>query len=642
MVKTLFFLEEPEKIDQIIQDSAKIAGQPVYISLSPSASYAFEKSNIPYKSIRDYGGGEERYQQGLENFQRIDRIVTILDKELAHLHDISTLTPARYSIYNLKILFDVLWNTIHILKSIIETEQPDFIRLYATPKGKSEERIYAFSNDESVYAEVLNMPGWNVPIEIIQGTDPDIPDQRIMGKKKFSVSRYLTWIKEMDLFYNLGLIGKREGIGSAAAALYYQVFCWHRKPVLIYNSGYNWDDSLVELYRAGMVPVYRIWDETFDKAISRDNNYREEVRKICNEHPNAREFDQVFGMDVSVFFFERLSQIIGRSIQESIVVYPLARRIIYQKKIRCLLHSVRERAIGHAIVQAAHDAGIPVVSWQHGGAGYCYHPMMPFIEFINSDWHFVFGEGVAESYRSTSKRIGLEKIPTFVPVGSSSLDTFHRIGEKPVIKQANKPVVYISTAYQGNNYLVSVPYDPVDWDEHLWTIQKKVLNLAKIYPSKEFILRLQVPKNKKPLLSYVTDHGIKNVKIIVSERTVRELTDIADVVIFDLVSTGILQVLTSDLPVFVYTGLHEIDEETVIRLKKRAYVYDNIEEFSTKINEYLDIKKVTGSSVNFLDKDFIKRFGNDSKIHHSAGIAIAKLKEILSEYESKHRLRKHE
>ena len=221
MVKTLFFLEEPEKIDQIIQDSVKIAGQPVYISLSPSASYAFEKSNIPYKSIRDYGGGEERYQQGLENFQRIDRIVTILDKELAHLHDISTLTPARYSIYNLKILFDVLWNTTHMLKRIIDTEQPDFIRLYATPKVKSEERMYAFSNDVSVYAEVLNMQGWNVPIEIIQEIDPDIPDQQIMDRKDTKVSRSLALIKERDLFFNLGLISKREGIGSAATALYY-------------------------------------------------------------------------------------------------------------------------------------------------------------------------------------------------------------------------------------------------------------------------------------------------------------------------------------------------------------------------------------------------------------------------------------
>ena len=83
MVKTLIFLEEPEKINLTIQDSARIKGELVYISLSPPASYAFEKSGISYKSVRDFGGGEDRYQQGLENFQRIDRISTILDKELS-------------------------------------------------------------------------------------------------------------------------------------------------------------------------------------------------------------------------------------------------------------------------------------------------------------------------------------------------------------------------------------------------------------------------------------------------------------------------------------------------------------------------------------------------------------------------------
>ncbi|MDO8871797.1 MAG: hypothetical protein Q7V05_03580 [Methanoregula sp.] len=630
MVKTLFFLEDSEKIDQIVHDSVKFTGQSVYISLSPSASYSFERSNIPYKSVRDYGGGEERYQQGMENFERIDRIVTILDKELAYLHNIPTLTPARYSIYNLKILFDVLWNTIFILKTIIDTEQPDFIRLYAPHQGKSEERIYAFSNDESVYAKVLSMDGWITPIEIIQESDPDRPDQQIMGKKNSSISQFLTWIKERDLLFNLGLIGKRQGLVSIVKALYYFVASWHRRPVLIYNSGYNWDDSLLELHRIGMVPVFRIRDKTFDKDISKNNNYQKEVQKVCKAHPGMREFDQILGIGVSAFFFERLSQIIGRSIQESIAVYPLTSKIIFQKKICCLLHSVRERAIGHAIVQAAQDAGIPVVSWQHGGAGYCYHPMMSFIEFINSDWHFVFGESVAVSYRTTSKRIGLKKTPTFVPVGSSSLDTFQRNEKKSAIKQANKPVVYISTQYLQNIYFMSQPYDPVDWDEHLWDIQRQILNLAKKNPDKEFIIKLHsIHKNKEPLLSYVTDHGIKNVKIITSEMTVRELTDIADVVIFDLISTGILQVLTLNLPIFVYTGLHVIDDEIVLQLKKRGYIYENTGELIHALNEYIHTRKVTDYTIDTTNGDFIFRYGTDIHNYRSAERAVKVLNEII-------------
>ncbi|MDD1729108.1 MAG: hypothetical protein LUQ50_08560 [Methanospirillum sp.] len=630
MVKTLFFLEAPEKIDKILSDGAKTTGQSVYVSLSPSASYAFERSNIPYKSVRDFGGGEERYQQGLENFQRIDRITTILDKELAYIHGVPTLTPARYSIYPLKVLFDVLWNTIHILKRIIDTEQPDFIRIYATNKIKSVNGVYTFSSDESVFAEVLTMTGWGIPVEIIQDIDSSIPNPRVTEKKKTITTLLLTWIKQRDLIFNLGLIGKREGIGSIATALWYYIMTWYRKPVLIYESGYNWDDSLIELHKGGILPIYRIMDKTFNETVSKDNGYRETVRKVCNVHLGIREFDHILGIDVSAFFFEILSQIIDKSIQESVVVYPLARKIIYKKKIRCLLHSVRERAIGHVIIQAAHDAGIPVVSWQHGGAGYCYHPMMPFIEFINSDWHFVFGEGVADSYRSTSERIGMEKIPVFVPVGSSSLDTFHKNNKKTTINETKNPVVYITTEYLRNGYMISQPFDPVSRDEQIWGIQKQIINLAKRNPETEFIIKLHPKhKDKEPLKSYLFDHEIHNVKLITSEMTVRELTDGAGVVVFDLISTGILQVLTTDLPVFVYSGLHQIDEQTIIRLKKRASVNGRSEEIIGDLEKYICTKKTINQSRDTMDREFIIGYGTDINNCKSAENAVRKLNEIL-------------
>jgi hypothetical protein len=636
MVKTLFFLEEPEKIDQVILDSEKNTDQSVFISLSPSASYAFERSGIPYKSIRDYGGGEERHCQGLENLQRIDRIVTILDNELAHLHAVPTLTPARYSVFNLKILFDVLWNAIYLLKRIIDIEQPEYVRLYATPLTKSGNTVYAFSNEESVYAEILEMPGWNVPVEIIRKINPDIPDLGDAGRRKTLFSRLPAWIKERDLMFNLGLIGKRKGIIPAAKVFFYSITCWHRKPILIYNTGYNWDDALVELYREGMVPVYRIWDDTFNTINSLDTTYRDEVRKICSVHPGMREFDHVLGITISRFFFERLSQIVGRSIQESIAVYPFARQMITRKKIHCLLTSTLEHATGHALVQAAHDTGIPVISWQHGGAGYCYHPVMPFIEFINSDWHFVFGEGVARSYRSTSERVGLKKIPVFVPVGSSSLDFFYIRERRSAINQADKPVVYITTSYMRNIYLMSQPYDPVEGNEHIWDMQTHILNLAKKNPDKEFIIKLHpVHKDKEPLMTYLMDHEIHNVKLVTTEMTVRELTDIAGIVIFDLISTGILQVFTSDLPVFVYTRLHGIEPEIISQLKKRAYVHDNIGTLTAHIDEYIKTKGPAQGPVDFKNKDFLLEYGTDIHTHNSAEKAAIKLNEIISGYDRK-------
>jgi hypothetical protein len=629
-IRTIFLLEDSSAISSLLRDVKQIPGEHHCISLSPEASYAFERAGIPCKSLREYSRSAERYKIGLDNFQRIDRFTAILDKELAFVHNNSALTPARYAVFNLKLLFDALWNVIHILKTILDEERPDQLRLYTTHPVTSGVGKYAFSTDESIYAEVLDLQGWTVPCKIIHDTSPGSPARQMVNRKSSAVSRLISWIKGQDLVFNLGLIGKRDGAVRAAAAFFYSLASRHRKPVLIYNSGYNWDDALAELYRAGLSPVYRVTDEDLDRAPPAILDYAEEARTICSSHPAMREFGAILGIDVSSLFFERASRIIGNSYGESIHAYHIARAMIHRKKIRCLLHSVRERPFGHAIVQAARDEGIPVVSWQHGGAGYCYHPVMPFIEFIGSDWHFVFGEGVAESYKTTVERLGLKTSPVFVDVGSSSLDAFHRTAKKSPVKPTDRPVVYITTAYLQNWYTIPHPHDPSDCDEHLWQVQRQILDLAKIHPEKQFIMKFHSSqRNFEPVLSYIRNKGINNIKIIIAEKTVQELTGIADFVILDAISTAVLQVLTSDVPVFVYSGLSENDPGVIAQLKKRACTSDHPGEFTAYLEEYLQTRQVSGCPAEITNHDFLKLYGTDIHRHNSAEMAAKKLREII-------------
>jgi hypothetical protein len=630
-IKTIILLEDASSIHSLINDSNSLSGKKIFISLSPSASYAFNKFKIVYKSLWDYGGGLERSWQGLENFTRIERMVTILDHELAHLHNIPTISPARYSILNLKFLFDVLWNHVHILKTIINTEKPDHIRLYTCSHRISEMELYVFSEDESVYGEILKMPGWRVPCKIIYGKNENFPKiKKDMGKRESFIDIFPR-ISNQNFLFNLGLIGKRNGFKGIGKALYYYLTLRDRKPVLMYNSGYNWDDSLVELYKNRILPVYRITDEVFKKNPSRIQKFKDEVRRVCNSQESLQEYSNILGIDVSTLFFERLSHIVGSSIEESIISYNTTRHLLQQKKIRCLLHSTRNCALGHCIIQASRDENIPVVSWQHGGAGYSYNPMMPFIEFINSDWHFVFGEDVAENYRMTSQRIGLQKTPIFVSVGSSTLDNYWKTKKAFPPKKETAAIVYVTTYYLRNNFIISPPYDPSHWDETLWFIQKQFMDIAKKFPEREFIIKLHsLHKDKEPLKSYANDNNLENLTIITSERTIMELCDIAEVIIFDMISTGILQVLTSDVPVFAYTGLHEFDEDTVTQLKKRAYVYASPKEFTADIQKYLTDKTLVSGSADSKNREFLLRFGTDLLTHNSAKKASALLSDIIS------------
>jgi hypothetical protein len=631
VIKTVILLEDSESISSIFKDINTIPGEKSYVALTPCASYAYERSDIPYKSTRYYGSkDDECHVLGLENIKRIERISTVLDKELASLHTIPTLKPAEYSIYNLKFLFDGLWTSIFVIKKIIETEKPDLIRLYTSHSIRSDVGRYAFTNDESVYAEILAMDGWPIPIEIIQ-------NDRVKNKgtpltaETTKIEAFLhTFLKKHALLFNLGLIWKREGAGAAIRSFFYSLMPQLHTPVLIYNSGYNWDDSLIEFYRQGLYPIYRITDESVDSACSPFPDYGNEVRRLCTQNPAMREYDCILGIAVAEFFYKRLSQIIGASIAESIASYQTARTMIQRKKIRCLLHSTRERAIGYAIIQASIDAKIPVVSWQHGGGGYAYWPMIPFIEFINSDWHFVFSEKVADIYLKTSDIVGLKKNPVFYPVGSSSLDYLSRKKKKSKEMSGKKPIVYITTAYHQNIFMISQPFDPIDLDDHLWTIQKRMMDLAKAFPDKEFIIKLHPTHiDKEPLKSYAHDHKIKNLQIICSEISVQKLTDIADMVIFDHITTGILQVLTSGVPVFAYTGLYSLNPDSDLKLKKRAYVYKNPDELIKNVEEYIRTGNVAGTTVDRTNNDFLAAHGTDIKTKNSGRRAVAKIKELV-------------
>jgi hypothetical protein len=630
-IKTLIFLEDAASIAAMKGDTGRHAGDIQYVSLSPSASFALDHARIPHKTLKDYGGGTERYEAGLENFRIVDRLVAVLDRAIAPLHAIPTLTPARYTTCDLKILFDQLGNTISTIKTVIDTERADAVCLYTRSPVGTGPGASVLSPDESIPAVVLGMNGWNVPVTIVNA-HPDPSGQTADEGSVVSAPDLKNWLQKRDLLFNLSLIAKRNGTGRAAGTLLSYLTRRHRCPVLLYNSGYNWDDALSDLYRAGICPVYRISDADFrdDAGPDARGKNRARVRELCRTDPQVRALGTIHGIDAAAFLNERIAAVVGDAIGESVASYKGARGMIRARGCRCLLHSVRERPAGHAIVQAAHDEKIPAVSWQHGGAGYCDHPIMPFIEFINSDWHFVFGPAVGKSYRQISEKIGLGKIPVFIPTGSSSLEYFRASAKKMPVRPENPPVVYITTHFLNNLCPISQPCDPSAWNESIWDMQKQFMACAKRHPGRQFILKLHpIQTDREPHKSYLKENGIGNVELITAERSTRELTDIADILVFDLVSTGILQVLTSDRPVFIYSGLYRIDEEVIRSLQKRTCVADNPEELIRAIEEYLRSGQVPGRQVVPASTEFVTRYGTGVHDLPSGQVAATELRKII-------------
>jgi hypothetical protein len=156
------------------------------------------------------------------------------------------------------------------------------------------------------------------------------------------------------------------------------------------------------------------------------------------------------------------------------------------------------------------------------------------------------------------------------------------------------------------------------------------MDLAAAFPKNEFIIKLHsTHTDKVPLKVYKNDHHITNLQILSSEKSLMELTDIADFVIIDHITTGILQILTNDIPVFVYNGLSLADNETIVSLKKRAYVYHDIETLITDLGKYISDRTAFDSKVDITNTDFIINYGTDVELLNSAEKAVKKLKELI-------------
>lgn len=582
-------------------------GEVRFVALRPEASLALDLAGVEYGTPAGYTDGECIYRDGLAFFDEINSLCTHLDERLAAVHG-SQLRPAAYAFYHLKILWDVLFTTLSVIQAISLQERPDTIRVYTPAKCASSP--YAFSNDESVYAAVLGLEGWQGRVDVIEtARDGDRAAPAAEPARSFAASLQ-TALTEHPSLFNLGMIARKRGVRALLPAVLRSITGYSDTPLILYESGYNWDDALPELYRMGFSRIIRVRDSSLGSWLSNMERYREIILDTCRTSSACRELARRGGIDVSPLLFEKIAWIVGRSTAEALAAYPEMVRIIRDRHVGAVLLSVRESAVGHALVQAAHDCGIPVVSWQHGGAGYCYHPLMPFIESIGSDIHLVFGESVARVYRETERRQKTLRSPEFVAVGSSSLDRLRCADTlRPPKPDRKKVVLYVTTSYLHNQYTISAVRDPTVYDEELWAVQKAVIDLARAHPEHAFIVKLHpAHASGEPLKGYAERYRIRNVQFVIQSPTLPELLKKADLLLFDLVSTGILQALQTDLPLFLYRGLSAVDDDLLSSLRKRASISDTVEEYSGIVHRYLS-GEPPDPAVNARDTTFITEFG---------------------------------
>jgi len=615
--KVLILLENETQVKDCISWFDEVRGEKVIIALTPFAMYELDKHSQNYRIPEDYYDPDELYQIGPDNFKKVEDLCNLIDTEIQqNCPDFAELNlkPAMFSFYHLKIIYDAITIRVFQLSKIIDTDKPCDVYFYDSAKypfGAYESASYLLFNQmESLYSQLLLLGEWNVRLKLLphlpqcRSAPPKTNNQNIFAKFKKCLSMWLIGHPEL---YDLALTHKKTGFTGSVHWLKKNLHQTKDLPVLLCGAGYNWDDCNEGLRAEGIAPVYRIsvdfhW---LDKATKQDLDNLHAVWYRLQENSEFRSLFIFHNIDFYPLVKERLEFLVKQMSIACLITVQDVMNLIAKKNIKAVIASTFSTCTGHSIAQAAHNSKIPVITWQHGGYGAMdIHPFVNYFDLINSDAHFVFGDGVIDSYIKDAKRYGTK----LIAVGSSSLECINygnTVERGNATLKEGRNILYVTSSYMQNNLNIST-FPPIS-DVLFWRTQKSIVDVLGKYNTHSVTIKLH-PSNigTHPLQSYAVDRGYNHFKFIQGEKSFEELLLTADAVVIDLPFTTILQVLTTKKPVFAYTGHVHYNENAQRLLSKRAICCSNLNEFLRRLDKYLTYN-IYEADLN--NNEFLEMYG---------------------------------
>lgn len=615
--KIIILLENEGHVKDCISWLDEISGEKLIIALTPFAMHELDTYGLNYRIPEDYYDAEELYQMGIDNFKKVEDLSKLIDSSIQQSdHEIAeyNVKPAMFNFYHVKIAYDSVTIRIFQLLKIISKEKPDLIYAYETnkyPFGAYASAPYLrFDNRESIYTQIFSLADWKVSVILLPFVQQH-ESESTESNRNFSnhiKQSVVPWLENHPKIYEVALTIKKEGWRGLINMFKDQLQGAEKTSALLYGSGYNWDDCHKELRKECIAPIYRIPDnfQWINRSNELDIDGLQLVWSNLQENDDFKNYFIYDGIDFFSLLKDRFEFLVEQLTIACMLTIWETMALISDKNIKAVIASTFSTCGGYSMAQAAHNCGIPVVTWQHGAYGAMHHPIINYCDLISSDAHFVFGNGVLEQYAKPAQYYNTK----LVPIGSSTLVKLkNKNSDNKLISQnmEKKVILYISTAMRRNANYISEAF--LFSDSHLWNVQKKIIALLGLHENYDVIVKLHPAVDyNTPIQTYATECNIKNCTFVSNEFTVPELLSKSDIVIIDLPSTTLLQATTTKNPIFVYMGYLQFDDDAKKLLKQRAFCSDDIDVFIKEINEYLSTGKIDGF-INLDNQEFLQQYG---------------------------------
>lgn len=653
--ETIAFIEKIEQIDQLFEKfSITEIGR--IIALTPQVEYALERRGLAFRRPEDYYDENELEEFGIANFKRVEEFCKLFDKR-CQAHDrffrINELRPAWSNFYYLKVLFDAVTIRLFALKAILDEELPERVIFYATAR-KEIDALLLWDEAESIYSPLIDFVCRHRKIVatcLKQESSFTVHHRRrafleyVRHVEKIWFRRLKNELQRGDSWFFDLLHVWTQGRRSVAGLC---KLIWSArktpargaKPVLFCSTSHSFYWWIQYLLRRREFVCW-LWRE--GKSARRLSGGPKTVAaarlKEAKAAPNSRLWQNVAHDRELLDFFlydelnwfplveERLRYYAVHGVWQARQIFEQACNVLDQIKPRAVLFTKMNELWAKTVARAAETRNIPVVAALHGAVGANHLPVHAYSDFLDADWNFVFGEGVAAYVR---KRYSNDCRP--VVTGTPMLEDFARQAparaswcRKLGLDPKRKIVVYVLTGYDGNHRYISYRTPS---DSTLFRIQRRIITVFKHHPEIQFVIKGHEggADSRSIIVDLLRNEAMSNCSFI-DAHPFSQMIHLADLFIVDHPLTSLLQMCMVDTPIYIFNNLLRWEDGALQMLGKRAEIYRDLQKFCDRLNDDL----TTGECFNKkkTNDEFVRCYGLPKTEQSSVETMTQALHEVL-------------
>ncbi|MBN2735006.1 MAG: hypothetical protein JXQ82_09150 [Methanomicrobiaceae archaeon] len=637
--KVLAICESKKQVEFLFAQSHLYPNIDHWIAASSSAAYSMSKLGISFNFIEDYQSDiNANYVESLQSEQicwakKVDSFIQERIPECAQIE----FQPARFALYFIKNSWDTHIHRADLLEQIKKNIQFDEIIYFRN------EHPLTYTSNLSPVGSALSecIPLWAEHYGIKTIPMAALPQDLFWETQVYMKNNPLRIIKKIPE-YIVSSLDSFKYILDYRSFIHLSKFSLKSsstgKKIILIRKKYDLNHEIINILKSNDIKC-----SPFDAAISLSYKYYNQspeiTDKLADEWNAIKEYDwfwqpegwqnwsikKVLEPLFNKFWFG-IIPVLWNGMNASM---KILQSINPQAICVSLIYSNDHAELG--FIMAAQNNNIPVIMYQHGACmGDIENNVWDLTEGQYCNYSLVYGIGEKQYLESRSLINKLKNIP--IAVGSTRLDRIsHGINNNKILKIRKKIVgksnIPIVLYVPGMNLVNFYRYDCVNENNN--DIFNARENIAKFFSGQngiKFVYKVFLSLGEDPTQDMLG--SICPGCTVIDDIPLTELLWAADLIIYEVPSTGMYEGLVSNKPIIAYVDrdVYSMTDSTKKMLRKRAIVSETHTEFISDIKKF--IHNGDFSPIIEPDNEFLSAFcthlndGNSAKRAAGAILSI--------------------